>query len=234
METNNIDNQIKKQLEQRTLEPSAKSWENLRSKLDKKDKKTTPLYWWMGVAASFIGGILLVSLIFNKPEPIPQIQVTENNQEVILETKDEHILDESTQIHETLAHEEKIPIEKSRQKEVFQAVEENKSNKVIEPMKTEDLVENLQQIPVNIEEALVETAEKIRKPDMTKTEVDALLEQAMAEIKTRKSQNNEAISANQLLEVVEDEVEQSFRERVFELLKDGFNVSRDALANRNQ
>lgn len=233
METNNFDNQIKNQLEQRNVEPSAKSWEQLRSKLDKKDKKTIPVYWWIGTAASFVGGILLVSLIFNNSPANPQIQVTENVTDIIIDKTEQLIVPESTQILESITNQEIIAEEKIKPKKVIQPVLENTPEMVVESSGTKKVLEEKLQ-PFEIDEAIAETVEKIKITNVKEAEVDALLEKALAEISERRAQNTEVISANQLLEEVEFEVERSFRERVFELLKDGFNISKDALANRNQ
>lgn len=233
METNSFNNQIKNQLEQRTMEPSAKSWEQLRSKLDKKDKKNIPVYyWWIGVAASFVGGILLVSLIFNKSPDNSQIQVTENNTEIILDTE-EKLLGKPLQMIESITNQDIKAEEKIKPKKVDQPVSENTPEMVVEPSGAKKVLEEKLQ-PFEIDGAIAETAEKIKITNVKEAEVDSLLKKALAEISERRSQNTEVISANQLLEEVEFEVERSFRERVFELLKDGFNISKDALANRNQ
>jgi cytoskeletal protein RodZ len=79
METNNFDNKIKNQLEQRTIEPSAKSWEQLRSKLDKKDKKLVPIFWWTTIAATFVGGVLLISFLFNSSTFVQNDSITKEN-----------------------------------------------------------------------------------------------------------------------------------------------------------
>jgi hypothetical protein len=233
METNSFDNQIKEQLEQRTLEPSAKSWEQLRSKLDKKDKKTIHMFWWFGVAASFAGAILLASIIFNKVTTSPQIQVTENGTKIILEKEELLIIPELTLISESTTNQKLIVEENIKPKKVTQSVLEITPELVVQSTVYREASEEIIQ-PIKIDEAIAETVEIIKNSNITDEEIDALLDQALAEIRVKQTQNNKSISANQLLEEVEYEVERSFRERVFELLKDGFNISKDALANRNQ
>src|SRR5690554_1248810 len=63
MEAQNFENRFKKVLEERTLQPSSKSWEQLRSKLDGQETQSKTGYWWLGIAASFVGGAILVSVL---------------------------------------------------------------------------------------------------------------------------------------------------------------------------
>ena len=231
METNNFDNQIKNRLEQRTLEPSAKSWEQLRSKLDKKDKKTTPLYWWFGVAASFAGGILLMTLVFNEPANELQIQLPANANNTVIDKEESLQEKETFPIQEILITEEVVKVKNQKPDVADQTISESKQEVVLAAEKSDSSEEK--ELPFSMEEdtAIAFSETKFYNTD---SEVDALLQQALAEIAERKAHTSDVISANQLLEEVEIEVERSFRERVFELLKDRLNISRDALANRNQ
>ncbi|WP_452226734.1 hypothetical protein [Lacinutrix cladophorae] len=52
---------IKEKLEKRTLEPSANAWANLEQQLNTDSKKQDKAkFWWIGVAASFIGLLFVV------------------------------------------------------------------------------------------------------------------------------------------------------------------------------
>lgn len=231
METDNFDKQIKNRLEQRTLKPSAKSWEQLRSKLDKKEKKTTPMYWLFGVAASFAGGILLMTLVFNKPTNQLQIQLPANANNTVID-KEENLQEKETfPIQEVLIAEEVTKVENQKINVAVQSVSESKPEVAFEVEKNGYSEEKI--LPFLLEEESVIAVSETKFYN-SNAEVDSLLQQALADIAERKAQATDAISANQLLEEVEGEVERSFRERVFELLKDGLNISRDALANRNQ
>ena len=65
MQENNFDKKIREQLERREINPSLNSWDKLNAQLDDKETKSTKKYWWLGIAASFLAGILLTSLVFN-------------------------------------------------------------------------------------------------------------------------------------------------------------------------
>ena len=70
---------------------------------------------------------------------------------------------------------------------------------------------------------------------VTPEEIDALLANAQREIKTRQILNPETqkVDAAALLLDVELELEQSFREKVFDALGESFNKIRTAVVERN-
>lgn len=70
---------------------------------------------------------------------------------------------------------------------------------------------------------------------VTKAEIDTLLRQAQKEILEHKVfYKGNTIDAMALLVDVEDELDQSFRDRIFEALKEGYTKVRTAVADRNQ
>src|SRR5690606_27555850 len=68
------------------------------------------------------------------------------------------------------------------------------------------------------------------------SEVDSLLYAAASQIRTKRNlvRSNGKIDATALLWDVEMEMEHSFREKIFEVLKDGYLKAKWAVANRNQ
>ena len=69
---------------------------------------------------------------------------------------------------------------------------------------------------------------------VTDAEVDSLLRVAQFDIlKEKVFQDNGKVDAMALLIEVEDEIDQSFRDRIFKKLKDGLFKARTAIANRN-
>jgi len=70
--------------------------------------------------------------------------------------------------------------------------------------------------------------------DVSDAEVDSLLRLAQKEIlKEKIYRNNGSVDAMALLTEAEDELDQSFRDRIFLKLKDGFFKARTAIASRN-
>ncbi|OAB76048.1 hypothetical protein [Cochleicola gelatinilyticus] len=69
---------------------------------------------------------------------------------------------------------------------------------------------------------------------VTAEEIDVLLASAQREIATQRILRQPKVDAAALLEDVEMELEQNFRERVFEALGEGFQKIRTAVVDRNQ
>jgi hypothetical protein len=90
-------------------------------------------------------------------------------------------------------------------------------------------------IQSKLEEVIAATS---KNDKISGDEVDALLAQAASEISRERDRSqfynsNNEISANALLAEVEDEIYQSFKAKVFEVLKEGYLKAKTAVANRN-
>jgi hypothetical protein len=87
----NFKNDLKEKLEQRRFQPSANAWETLQSRLETNQvKKSNKTFWRLGIAASFVGILIVSSLFFNKnqSETIEPILVdTEEFQEPEIKKK---------------------------------------------------------------------------------------------------------------------------------------------------
>ena len=71
--------------------------------------------------------------------------------------------------------------------------------------------------------------------EVTSQEIDALLEAAQKEITMRKLYNEatNVVDAKALLQSVEDDLDLSFRNKVFSALKSGYETIKTAVAERN-
>lgn len=234
-------------LNKRKIEPKAGSWEELSVRLNSEEKSKRPIFWWIGIAATLVGGILIFSILFNKPvSEIP----------VIVNTPAEEISKEkieSPQISfEKPASQEMTEQEKASVKPVeniFSKKEPVVNSKIAsigkpqEYLKTEneqtqkdpDLMKEtkISGIP---EEVIAEALSKENKTGkITDAEVDALLAVASEQINRERSPKSASINidANSLLLDVELELEQSVREKVFDVLKEGYFKARTAVVNRN-
>ena len=58
---------IRDKLEKRQLKPSSNAWKKLSDRLDEEPKmKTKTPFWWLGLAASFAGVLIVSSILFSK------------------------------------------------------------------------------------------------------------------------------------------------------------------------
>jgi hypothetical protein len=237
METNNFDNQIKEQLEQRTMEPSAKSWEQLRSKLDHKDKKTIPIYVWLRVAASLVAGFLIVNLVFisSNETNLPMLVNETHN------TPKDDFLQNPNPINEItlteVSEEQEIQVTSSGTKIHYPksttSVEENSIVESLPKEKKHDthILSEENFLPKLNEIIAIATAENTEK-NKTEDEVDALLRDAAEQLylENKYSERLSEIHAKSLLQSVESELNQTFREKIIDILKEGLLITKNAVA----
>ena len=260
MERLKFEKQFAKTLKAREIPASENSWKKLNEQLQDHQKSTGRRFWWLGIAASLVGGILVLSLVFKK-DSIPASPGLVNTptkvekkkiSEPVLKSSEKEIRIASEENKEplkaverkkkssvyTISHTNKVQssiaktevgarnLEKSKFTEVLKASEISAKNDVLKNEITSQ----------DINEVLTEIASAQNKGKaVTDAEVDALLQQAAERIAKEKtySYDPQNIDANALLQDVELEINDSFREKVFEILKEGFNKARSAVANRN-
>ncbi|RZS92201.1 hypothetical protein [Aquimarina brevivitae] len=89
-----------------------------------------------------------------------------------------------------------------------------------------------------VEEKVAAVFEEVQQLEQSKTqvtdqEIEELLRKAQQEITTQKMMENHSVDAMALLDEVETEMEESFKEKVFEALKTGYQKVKSAVAERN-
>ena len=255
-----FEEQLKDKLEQRTIEPSSNTWQKLSDKLDANEsKKKNKGFWYLGIAASIVG-IIFITNLFNKGNiniVEPTIVNTNNNysepininSEDKIVTKDKKMLFNETEkvASENITRE---PHKKQLNKKPALKQKLNKEQHKLILNKTDEMVvaKNLKETskeaiikPLSFEDkkanevvAQIQTMQQSR--EVTNAEIDALLSAALREISFKKlyNENTKTIDANALLLSVENDIEElSFRTRVFEMLKTGYNEVKTVVANRN-
>lgn len=247
----NFEDNIRQKLEKRNIEPSAQAWGKLSQKLDDQEGRSNSKFiWWIGIAASLVGVFLVSTLFFNKNESevvTPEVVVTPNNdQEILPEINSESIVSKKTEngpfvqkentnepIYYNVVNKESNKVKKSIQKNtilasnnnVDQTLQEQKINKVLESV-------NLNKNEESIANSVVENQEY---QVMIESEIDLLLKHAKQDLtsKNNKSENIVTVDANSLLEEVETDLDQSFRDKIFETILSGYNTVKTAVAERN-
>lgn len=267
-----FDEKFREKLEERTITPNEMTWDKLDSKLGKlKKKKNNKPFWWLGLAASFVGVLLISNLFFkaNNDTVEPVIVNTENKIEVKLETKKEELVNELKGETELVVNNEEVVSKKKEKINVTrpstitvpnkQSVANNSKKDspsfIINTKKEkEPIINNNSRINTRVEAVAVnekltidhfetqkinEVVAKIQelkasKNNITDAEIDALLNKAEQDIFKKRSEENSkrVVDANSLLFEVENELEQSFRDRVFETIKSGYKTVRTAVVER--
>ncbi|MBJ97078.1 MULTISPECIES: hypothetical protein [Mesonia] len=250
MQENNFDKKIREQLERREINPSLNSWDKLNAQLDDKETKSTKKYWWLGIAASFLAGILLTSLVFNDSYVKVTPKVVNGNSSEEIKKVEQH----DSRGSNTIMKDEKMEVESTQLTETKVQLKDNSSATQEEKEKENLIAENVKASPVKITEKK-ENEFQIKKEvlvseelqlteDIEKTvplevedrqlatletqaldaEVEQLLERAQEKAKLRNFENPyNLVNAEDLLEHIEVEDKQSFKEKVWLALENGFH-----------
>ncbi len=250
---------IREKLEKRTIEPSANAWDKLSRQLEAEDKKQNRKgYWWLGVAASVIGILFVMNGYFNYGETNGTTTVVNTEDVAKPEENKVELNSVNQERNESLVKiETSIDVENKEEKEKLnekgvdvqylakvntEGKEGRRRNEITEEM--EDKVEedaisnelvanNEKQNNNKIETVLIEVAEN--KNTVTDSDIDALLKRAEQSMATKGSRvtSKENLDYNDLLNEVEDDLEESFRDKLLKTVKDGYRSVKSYVAERN-
>lgn len=235
---------IKKTLEKRRIEPAESSWNDLAKRLDATDKKKPKvLYLWTGVAASIVAILFTVTLFFNR-------NTTEVQGPILVDTQEQV---EDRQMSMEKVPEENHVAETHQKDEVHEPIEKNNAKnelsanikqsvavvEIEKEIQTEPLKSSLQK-EILEEEKVTEIVAQIQDlkskgQTVTDADIDAMLVQAQKEIRyqTILKEGALTVDANALLQDVESDLQQSFRNKIFEALKNSYETVKTAVAERN-
>ena len=253
---------MREKLEERTINPSTKSWDALASRLDEAPvKKKTNRFWLMNIAASIVGVLLLVTGIvnYNNEDPNKVVDTkTETNA-----TKENLKIDKSTPLFEGAKNEDiveaKVETENRIETEAVQqqlrertvqslanAVTSKKNNTTVNAKNSVNTIERIKSnkkedtnkgyIALNIKHdnskrAILQDATIIEQNiagtsttkneiiKVTDNELDALLNNAQKDIAGKSSSKPVPLDYNELLQDVEDNLEESFRDKILKTVK---------------
>lgn len=234
MEPNKLEKYIKENLEERTLTPSPGAWDRLSNRLDAKlhtKQRSLGVNAWLGIAACIVGVILLAIGFGNKDINLETNPVIVNNPQPIN-------VEKSTDLKAIELDKSKAPIikEPTNVDQIFEIALTNIDE--IEDTSAESISEMPNELTFE-EQKIQEVVAEIQllkdsNSNVSDSEIEALLLKAQQEIHLNKLYNNKGVvDAALLLQDVEAELDQSFRSKVFEAIKDGFGTVKSAIANRN-
>ncbi|MEP3207657.1 MAG: hypothetical protein ABJN95_00615 [Maribacter sp.] len=252
MEPNKFEKHIKKQLQEREIQPSANAWQRVAEKIGTAAPESKKRHYvWYGVAASVIG-LLIVSILyfnFRSPSDSSDIQIVETSDEPT-ETKTDRARGFEMESEGAVVENDQIEAPSPVQvaKIVKDQLPELKDEITAVAEKTANFSDNATEKVVaanHLEEEIINTkileivaavdSLELNSAALTEAEVDNLLRSAQEEIVRDKLFNqNGSVDAMALLTEVEDELDQSFRDQIFESLKAGFLKVRTAVADRNK
>src|SRR5690606_13322275 len=246
MGRNKFEDQFKEKLAQRELTPSAGSWKKLSGQLHSEERKKDYTFWWIGIAATILGVIFIAGLVYNsdteaKAPGIVEFPVKEFPKEVRSDIIKEQRVIEINVIANEANQEENSILPENENSEVIKNLDEQvilasrNDQETLYENEDFDEMENLE-LSQKLEEVIAEVSLKDSNKDgLDMDEIDALLYKAASEISLERRNDStfETVDAGELLFAVEMELEESFREKVFDILKEGYLKAKTAVANRN-
>lgn len=251
--------QMRDKLEKRSLKPSMESWETLSHRLEAEQKTSDKsLFWWLGIAASVVGVLLVTTLYFNTDS-------VEQKMPRVVDTKDRVIQNNDLQTTEVSITNEKVSVEdlnsfrtdlnKNESKSTLETSFSEKTEATTHFLKKEAVAqienttskesdENVAEFKKSeftfeeqkIEEVVAQiNTLKSNGNEVSDAEIENLLKKAQQEILSNKIYNETTrmVDANALLQDVEADLQQSFRSKVFEALQSSYESVKTAVAQRN-
>lgn len=224
--------QFKAKLQAREIQPSGNSWEKLDRQLEKGERRRRYFAVQSAAAAAVLAGILYfgdfsIPVIPSSPgmvvTPVEEISGAEEGSKIqeqkTVSTKQDEILKSKISTAAIVAVEIKTtsptPDPEPETVSEFSVGEKMVSASFGDSFKVNE-----------ISAATIESS-------IADAEVDALLKKATEELNLQNSSGAAALGALELLREVEMEMDRSFREKVFDLLKEGYLKTKTAVANRN-
>ena len=247
-----FEDNLKGKLEKRTIQPSSDAWNKLEKRLvTNPGRKSSNRFWILGLAASIIGILLATTLLFKTEVKPVNIEIKVVKESPVIK---EQIIKETSIASEEKKQVPEIEVEKTTIESTTQIASETNfekkpvlTEKVVEQPINEDLTQtaetpqklekfkNYEDAKVN--EVVAQVQELVKKnQSVTQLEIDSLLNIAQQDINQQKiyNQTTGKVDAMALLADVENDLDKSFRDKVFEALYSGIENVATAIVQRNE
>lgn len=252
MEPNKLEKQIREKLNAREIQPSSQAWDRLDAMLSVAENKKPRRKFWLYIAASIIGFVLVGLFLVNQEDE--KVYNNDSNQIIVAsdtdkvesskvkaKSSDEKMSNQSTS-------ESLVETEKSIKKRTVIVTNQNqetlaefKKKKTKETIKTkEERIREFVKVPATHREAFAETKVVTKKAEEVKVvkstsvfEVpndgkEAVANQEVTQKIKRKS--NLKIDPTALLDEIDEELELTFRQKVLK----NFQEVKTVVVSRNQ
>lgn len=252
MEADKFENHIRAKLQEREINPSSLGWERISEALNRDTASRKPGYLWIGIAASILVLVAIGMFYFNDGN-----EQLNDGMQVVDMNKDDRSVDEQENkalpmMQEEVVVRSELKIEaplnrnaniKGSERSIVEVPQSLTQDKIVgvavlegtEAQKnTKDFKLPEQIINEKVAELVAQVNVLEQYDTVTDAEVDSLLKHAQEEIiRDKIFKTNTSVDAVALLTAVEEEIDQSFRDQIFNSLKAGFVKVRTAVADRN-
>ncbi len=235
MEPNKIEKQFKEQLNSREINPSEMSWSKLEGMLNLAEEKPKHKYWWLYVAASIVGILLVSTVYFNSAETLKINQDTP----LVLEERQEKnkVNDSELENLEVLGEENQK--ESKNNPPVIAGV-----NLKTQPKQLSNILEKVSIVPIpkgnneavsssDVSNESATSSNLVSAQKLLAEVTDATFETKVTENLSKKNRIAISVKPKDLLVNAETELNQSFRESALDKFSKNVKVIKTALVNRN-
>lgn len=242
MVQNKFENSMREQLEARKLPTPQNGWHELQGRLDKHDnqKKSKKRLMYVGVAASVIGVALVSFLMFKSNTThhiVTDVQSVESPEMEQMPATSKMKIEQLNTV-ENIKENRSLVITETKPKEQVE-IADLAQNKIAKDKKVlqKTTAENLEANSIASGNTKVSKASFQESEQITDAYLEDLLEEANQDLQMQQQgikRAKQTVNAEALLEGVEDDIEHSFREKVFDVVKKGFGKVKTAVVERNK
>lgn len=249
MAPHKLDNKIKGAFEERIIEPSGESWETLNKRLDQNvEKSSKRLYYILAFAATFVGVLLCVTLIFKTESP----QIIVDTIEIPTETK---TVENNNKINKIEKGKLELNTEQTKAEKATRS--ESSTNRVAKIIETPSVFANSKSAktqkrePITLKKntsvktiavleatnAIPDRAISVGNDNKTYSahEAEELLVAAQHKLALQQVVNKPRIlDYNGLLNEVEDDLEETLRDKMLKTIKSSYYTVKGVVAERNE
>lgn len=214
-------NDIKHKFNQREIQPTDEAWGKITGELaTSRTNKTKRLWLWSGIAAGFIGLLVILSPLYFSTNTNVSVTNSEEKEPQDIDVKRQSLISVS-QVES-----------RGIQTAAFRLPEFRVTIKRSKPISTNTLTPT--QLKANT--LLAEVEQELEDEQFSQqniNEVDALLAQARANLSSKKDQQIfDQLSAEQLLAEIDIDATESFKDKIWNLIEVNFNELKSSLGAR--
>lgn len=235
MEPNNkLEQNFRDKLSQREIQPSDQAWDRLDAMLSVVEKKKKPKRTWMFIAASFLGFLLVGTIFFNQSK----MEQNDSQNAIVLENKTDKKIEQELIIETASIQNQQVIAtnEINQSKESHQTQKSIKNEHVNNQISDKNLHAEMSFQDLKAQEVALQIIELSKSgKEVSDQEIDNLLEKAKQDIASQRlfNKTTKKVDATALLLDAEKGLDNSFKQRVFDLLKDGYKETKIFIAERN-
>lgn len=225
MEPNKMEQNFRKKLNDRAIQPSESAWDRLDAMLSvAENKKPKRNFRWLFVAAGFALFFTVGLFLYPKEKTNPEIQ---------MDTPEVVISDENTTVSEQPETSKKADFAIDQRVSEMKQDETIAENQMISKVKKKVKSDTKTATDFQQQSVKEATAEVLSKPESEVQMSVATTEKLLVNTGKPKAKSQVNVDAGSLLSSVEGELNQEFRETTLQRLSRNFKTVKTAVANRN-